>query len=85
MPSDESASSSSAPPNRPPDGLAPGVRRDLVSLLTRAVATLGALLILGTAALAWPGSAATLVTLQVGALALGVSWLGQAVPGENGE
>ncbi|WP_058366313.1 hypothetical protein [Haloparvum sedimenti] len=84
MASTDSASSD-ASSTRPSDGLAPGVRRDLVYLLTRAVATLGAILILGTAALAWPGAAATLVVLQLGALALGLSWLGQAVPEESDE
>ncbi|GAB3413652.1 hypothetical protein GCM10027435_07820 [Haloparvum alkalitolerans] len=79
MPATDPASSD-APSTRPPDGLDPGVRRDLVYLLTRAVATLGAILILGTAAIVWPGAAATLVVLQLGALALGLSWLGQAVP-----
>lgn len=79
----ENPASGSAPPNQPSNGLAPGVRRDLVSLITRAVATLGTILILGTAALAWPGSAATLVVLQIGALVLGVTWLGQPVPEED--
>lgn len=82
MPSEEPSKPHGSSRNRPPDGLDPGVRRDLVYLLTRAIATLGAILILGTAALAWPGWAATLLILQIGALALGVSWLGQAVPEE---